>query len=197
MRMNRTLVAASVAGIVTGVAGAIWSVQAASGDPPTDRPRSTFSASEARSFRGFALYDAGPSALGLPRVAVLRRDQGPANYVSFVYGDCAATDDSGCAPPAEIQVWPACARNLSLYERSEGLRHERTTVRGAPAALFEGGRRLEVQTGGSTVVVFGRTHAQVLELGSLLRGVNVSLEPGNRLPPPVDGAVAGRLECGP
>ena len=82
---------------------------------------------------------------------MLRRSD-TADFVSFVYGDCTADDDMGCAPPLEIQVWPACRRHLALYGSSPlGPTVERTTVRGVPAAVVDGGTRLELQTGRSTV----------------------------------------------
>jgi hypothetical protein len=68
-------------------------------------PRSSFSLGEARAFDEFPLYSAGADVDGLPLTAVLRRD-GTASFVSFVYGDCVASGDSGCAPPAEVQLWP-------------------------------------------------------------------------------------------
>ena len=54
---------------------------------------------------------AGDNVDGLSLTAVVRG--GDAGYVSFVYGDCEAADDAGCAPPAEVQVWPACLRHLA------------------------------------------------------------------------------------
>ncbi len=72
------------------------------------------SAAASRSFD--PLYSAGDRVDGLPLAAVLRRDDA-AEFVSFVYGDCVAGDDAGCAPPAEIQVWPACRRNLGAVRR--------------------------------------------------------------------------------
>ena len=45
------------------------------------------------------LYNAGERVDGLPLAAVLRRED-TAEFVSFIYGDCVAGDDAGCAPPA-------------------------------------------------------------------------------------------------
>jgi hypothetical protein len=196
MSMRTAVLLAALAALAAAVGGSVWRVQAAAGDQPGDAPKSTFSVAEAQSFSRFPLYDAGPLALGLRRVAVLRRDDGPADYVSFVYGDCAAQDGTGCAPPAEIQVWPACVRNLSLYREPDTPSGEQAAVRGVPAAFFEEGRRLELQTGRATVVVFARSRGDALELAGLLRGVNVTVGPGQRLPRPTEGSVAGRLECG-
>ena len=82
---------------------------------------SFFDVPQALAFHEFPLYDAGDRVDGLPLVAVLRRDD-TADFVSFVYGDCTAGDDEGCAPPAEVQVWPACRRNLRLNPKKRRLR---------------------------------------------------------------------------
>ncbi|MEA2275798.1 MAG: hypothetical protein QOC78_758 [Solirubrobacteraceae bacterium] len=34
----------------------------------------------------------------------------PTRYRSRVYGTCSSGEDTGCAPPLEIQNWPECAR---------------------------------------------------------------------------------------
>ena len=133
---------------------------------------------------------------GLPLVAVLRRDD-TADYVSFVYGDCVPrAPDSGCAPPVEIQVWPACRRNLGLYEAStsRSVSLETTAFRGVPAALLDGGGRLELQTGTSTVVVFAGTRDRAHRVGASLRPLG-SGSISQTLPPPVAGALEGALRC--
>jgi hypothetical protein len=160
-------------------------------------PKSTFSLDRARSFTEFPVYSAGSAVDGLPLVAVLRRDD-TANYVSFVYGECDATNETGCAPPAEVQVWPACGRNPSLYAGPRAPVSPvptPTTVRGVPAAFFEDGARLEIQTGASTVVVFGESRERVLRVADALRGVNVDVLPGSTLPAPAPGALDGTLRC--
>jgi hypothetical protein len=166
------------------------------GDDPSQAPKSTFSVKQAGVFGEFPLYNAGLAVDGLPLVAVLRRTEG-ANYVSFIYGDCQATGETGCAPPAEIQVWPACLRNPSLYQSKlpGGPTFEETTVRGVPAASFEDGQRLELQTGISTVVIFGRSPEDVLRVADALRGVNVPVGPGEPLPAPASGAERGAVPC--
>lgn len=154
-----------------------------------------FDLSSARAFAVFPLYDAGEMVDGLPLTAVLRRDD-TADFVSFVYGDCVARDDEGCAPPLEIQVWPACKRNLGLYGPSVpgALVPERTTVRGVPAAFRNDGNWLELQTGRSTVVVFGRSRSQVLRVAAALRPVGKP--PSSALlPAPEPGAAVGAVPC--
>lgn len=154
-----------------------------------------FDLEQARAFREFPLYDGGGQVDGLPLVAVLRRDDS-ANFVSFVYGDCVARDDEGCAPPVEVQVWPACRRHLGLYDSSlPGTpAPERTQVRGVPGAFFEDGQRLELQTGPSTVVVFASSRDRVLRVASALRRVGGRTS-GGALPAPEPGALVGDPRC--
>ena len=163
-----------------------------------DGPRSTFSLDQAREFSQFPLYYAGESVDGVPLVAVLRRSDS-ANYVSFIYGECSASGDMGCAPPGEVQVWPACVRNPARYDRNRSPISPTsvpTSVRGVPAAVFEDGHRLEIQTGAATVVVFGETPSYVTALADALRGVNNPVGPEDGLPMPAAGALEGSLECG-
>jgi hypothetical protein len=153
------------------------------------------SAGGARSVASPLLY-AGDAVDGLPLTAVLRPDE-TAGYVAFVHGDCVASDDAGCAPPAEIQVWPACRRHLGLYERAPpaGPVVERAVVRGVPAAFVDGGARIELQTGRSTVVVFASSRARALRIAEALRSIDGSVPAGLPLPEPVSGALDGTAPC--
>jgi hypothetical protein len=160
-------------------------------------PRSSFSLAQARAFDEFRLFSAGLAVDGLPLRAVLRRDDA-ASYVSFVYGDCDAEDDAGCAPPAEVQVWPVCRRSLAPYDGNtvRSLAPERVVPRGVPAAFFDGGTRLELETGRSHVVVFARTRAQVLEIVAELEAVDGSIAAGSPLPRPAVGlGEGGAMGC--
>lgn len=198
MARRRILVTAGVVGLVAAAAALGFATLASTGVAGARQapPRGTFDLTRAEAFTGFPLYSAGASVDGYALTAVLRRNDA-ADYVSFVYGDCVVESDTGCAPPVEIQVWPACKRHFALYETGlAGLPSgERTTVRGAPAALFDGGRRLELQTGRATVVVFAGSLAATLRVASALRGVNVATQAAASLPPAADGAVEGRLRC--
>jgi hypothetical protein len=127
---------------------------------------------QARAFEEFPLVYAGERVDGLPLVAIVRRDD-TADYVSFVYGDCRPPSaEGGCAPPAEIQVWPAGRRNLGSYDVSRGGSvAEPTTIRGSPAAFFDAGTRLELYTAQVTVVVFARSRERVGRIADALRCV--------------------------
>jgi hypothetical protein len=179
---------------VTLVALGIVLVVGGSGPASDARPSPGAGSSSMQGAAAFPLYDAGDGVDGLPLVTVLRR-QDAADFVSFVYGDCTAGDDAGCAPPAEVQVWPACRRYLSLYDSSlPGVPvPERATVRGVPAAFLDGDR-LELQTGRSTVVVFGDSRARILRIAAALRPVG-ERAPRGLLPPPERGALDGTLDC--
>ena len=153
-----------------------------------------FDLERAWGFAEYPLYAAGDRVDGLPLTAVLRRDD-TADFVSFVYGDCVARDDQGCAPPVEIQVWPACKRNLGLYTSPVPGTPvpQRRTVRGVPAAFVDDDR-LELQTGSSTVVVFAGSRARLLRVAAALRPLGArSASPP--LPAPEAGEVAGTFRC--
>ena len=127
---------------------------------------------EARTFQEFPLVYAGERVDGLPLVAIVRRND-TADFVSFVYGDCRpSTVDGGCAPPAEIQVWPNDRRNAGSYAASPGPpASERATIRGSPAAFFHDGTRLELYIPRVTVIVFGRSRARSEAIAGALRCV--------------------------
>lgn len=166
------------------------------------------SLAEAETFDGFALYSVGVSFEGVPLTAIHRRLDAPdsdmpadarprgANWVSFLYASgCEPAEDHGlaCKELLEVQVWPACERNLSVYP--PGLA-ETASVRGVPAATFEDGRRLEVYTGDATVVIFGEDVGQVSRAAKTLEPVNgAPLEAGAGLPAPFPGALEGKLVC--
>jgi hypothetical protein len=144
----------------------------------------------------FRLYNAGDRVDGLPLIALLQRDD-TARYVSFVYGDCTPGDDAGCASPAEIQVWPACRRNLALYEGSQanGPVVERSTIRGVPAVALDDRTHLELQTGRSTVVVFADSSSRALRVARALRSLDGSVPVGASLPQPAPGALEDKPTC--
>ena len=127
---------------------------------------------QARSFDEFPLVYAGEQVEGLPLVAIARRDD-TADYVSFVYGDCRPPPlEGGCAPPAEIQVWPAGRRSLASYDGSPGASTpDLTWIRGSPAAFFDAGTRLELYTEQVTVVLFARSRERLGKIAGALRCV--------------------------
>ena len=195
--MRNKIVILTVAAAVAAVLGFAVVHVSMAGGPPDTSPKSTFSVAAARAFDQFPVFSAGPRLDDLPLTAVLRRSDRRADYVSFIYGDCEPRDDVGCAPPVEIQTWPACKRHLALYGggRSGAPSRRETTVRGAPAAVFADAR-LELQTGASTVVVFAAGEEKALAVARELRGVNVDVPAPAELPAPAAGAVAGKLSCG-
>ena len=151
---------------------------------------------DARAFDEFPLYFAGERVDGLPLVAILRRSD-TANYVSFVYGDCTPlASDHGCAPPAEVQVWPGCSRPAGLYDEAApgAPAPERAKIRGVPVASFEDGTRLELYPRGLTIVVFARSREDARRLAEALRSVKQPTRGGD-LPAPERGGSEGVGSC--
>lgn len=174
-------------------------------NPMVAAPKSTFSLAAAREFSAFPLFSLGAEFEGIPLVAVLRRvdtttDRAEpirANYVSFIYGTCDPYPD-GCAPPLEVQIWPACVRNPNVISYVGIGQPQTTTIRGVPAVYVDpgdGGGRLELTTGSSTVVLFGSSREQLERAARALRGVNVDVPMGSPLPVPGLGAAEGALTC--
>lgn len=114
----------------------------------------------------FEVFSAGPAVDGLKMTDVVRRcdaaapvDEAPANRITYVYGDCEITEGAtGCAPPLEVQTWPACQRNKAEYSfGGEPLPSRDLPSRGGAEVVefdFELERRIEIYTGSSTIVVF-------------------------------------------
>jgi hypothetical protein len=161
-----------------------------SSNEPAQATEGNFSIEQAEGFSEFSLYAPGDSFEDLPLTAVLRRfdseeQSAPvrANFVGFLYGSCQPGPDSGCTVPLDVQVWAACERNPSVYSpvlTSEGP----VTVRGVPAYFYEDGRRLELSTGTSTVVILARDREQALGAAAALKGINNPTAVGEDLPAP-------------
>lgn len=169
----------------------------------------------ARAFSEYALYWLNESFRGLPLTGIARqnsdptplpagvRQVGPApgriDNVTFLYGTCDPGESGSCQIPLQIQVWPACQRNLDDYmlNEFEPLPHQRLTVRGVPAAQFDD--RLELYSGEVTVVIFGEDATVERAAATALAQANGPrvISAGETLPAPVDGALEGEIAgCG-
>jgi hypothetical protein len=174
--------------------------------------RSNFTPQTVRDFAGFSLYSLGTRFEDVPLTAIVRIDQKPTlkarggfgipdnrpNHVTFIYGTCGG----GCVPPLQVQVWPACDRTLQDYYYNvpgggPSRPYELVTVRSVPAARFSG--MLEIYSGTVTIVIFGESAAQQERAAENLVSANIlagNVSAGDPLPPPVPGAMKGKLRCG-
>lgn len=130
---------------------------------------------------------------------LVRRDD-----VTYLYGECpratgaASTVEGGCLPPLEVQSTPLCEKHARLYSDRE---HRATIIKGAPAAIFDGGRVLEIYTAQTTVTIYGQRPELVLRAAAALRlaaprnipsgvqplyGLSPASEPVARALPPAD-----------
>jgi hypothetical protein len=172
------------------------------GGSSTVHPKGNYSVSEASSYKGFPVFYPGESINGHRLSAVSRDPLGPMRKnqesVLFMYGTCEipAGADGGCSLPVSVSNEPACSRNLAMYGGALAAKPQMTRVRGTTAAFFEGGSRLEIQTGTTTVVIFAFSKREALSVARNLRGLNVPISASDRLPVPAPGAVEGTLPCG-
>lgn len=126
-----------------------------------------------RTFAGFKLTSQRDLCIpGAPAGATVASGPSEAiGYVSLVYGSCTPTSSDGCVPPLNVQSWPECARDPNSFRPSDrrAAKLEATlnpskpiripTAPWMPAREFEGGRRLEIYSGETTIVVFAaNTH---------------------------------------
>lgn len=207
---------AMVLALTPGAGGEPAPPQAASSTPPRDVSLESCDAN-------FDTYQLGPSFQGLELAAqpirqcsdpqpvatesaggkVDPESLGRNHSVTWVYGDCAATSDMGCAPPLQVQTWPACERSPADYTFGEP-EHERRLeptetfeVRGVPARFY-GDERLELSAGVTTIVLFGSSKKLLLDAASSLstaKGAPDQVSADDPLPAPVKGAQDGTLAC--
>ncbi len=129
--------------------------------------------------------------------SMLSRTRGNASAgmdVTFLYGGCQPISGT-CVPPVQVQAWNSCERYESLYDI---LPDEKIRIRGASAAFYEDYTRLEIQSGRTTIVIFGahrHNRGGLIEVAGGLQSVDGSVSPGETLPPPVPGARTGLLPC--
>jgi hypothetical protein len=127
---------------------------------------------------GLPKYDLGPEFEGLPASHAYRRcdpqgrPSGRANFHATIYGDCVIeAGQQACAPPLEVQTFPACERpgDYRFGPGNAPMPREETRIAGRDAAIFAEGGRVEVYTKTATVVLFGDDLAQLRRAAAQIR----------------------------
>lgn len=153
-----------------------------SDDPDAVSPRGNWSVEEATSFAEFPVFWAGEEYLGVPLEAIIRANYVSAvrpeftsveDSVSFLYGSCAPpkSGDGGCPNPYQIIVQPACVLPPGFAERS--LIDVETTVRGAPAEIFQDGH-LILWTQDVAITIYAPDRAETLAIADKIVPLNSS-----------------------
>jgi hypothetical protein len=156
-------------------------------------------------FGEYPIYWLGPTygklrltGISIERVNVVNRTHTKilrthSHSVLFTYGTCSTPPDGeSCAPPLDVQNWPACGRSPTVYHLRLPFPDD---VRGAPAAGF--GDREEIWTGTSDVVIFF-SHSRRAVADSLRSANHVThVKPGQKLPPAAPAPLSGKLRCKP
>jgi hypothetical protein len=166
----------------------------------------------------FEIFSAGPSVAGVPLAGFKRRcggttpaEEPPANFTNYFYGHCKIAEGAtGCAPPLQIQTWPACQRALGDYTfEGKPMPYRRLPSRSGAEVVeiqFEYGPRIEIYTKSSTIVIFAEnpdlgekalTQLRSQEIGNppATQADELKGEPEQSLEPPTDGATEGELQC--
>jgi hypothetical protein len=137
--------------------------------------------SAAKRFGDYPLFYLGKSFQGEPLTEVPQ-----SGLNSFIYGDCEAKSDSGCAPPIELQQNSICDLN-PLYVRTKGLRvappqdGPYRRMRGTLAHRVDG---MVVYAGSAAVKIYTNADHPTREIVAALRPVNGPAKLGHDLPPP-------------
>jgi hypothetical protein len=175
-RLSRQL-AALVGAVVTLVAAGC-----ATRHPP---PLSSAALAEAQTFPYFPVYWVGRGFHGEPLTAVDGRNTYNSGVgESLYYGDCVTQKGilKGGSCPLPLQV------TTLFYQRHANTslgRQYNVLIRGVPAAIFDGGRSIQLYTGQVAVNVFSDTLEHALMAAALLRPVNAPGSAHGPLPAPV------------
>ena len=70
-------------------------------------------------------------------------------------------------------------------------------VRGAPVLQNQGAGAFEIYTGSTTIVIYANDWRAATRAARQLRSLDGGIAPNSPLPPPVRGALEGRLRCRP
>ena len=150
----------------------------------------------ARAFRGFGLFWVGPRLAELYLADVFtdttRGPGGRATTHTLVYRNCRLEREGSGCEGFQVQLWPACARVPADVDLPA---NGRVRVRGVHGVFFEGGNRLEIVTGKTTVVVFAPGRRAALRAVRALRGLNVRIGVREKLPRPAPGVLRRANRC--
>jgi hypothetical protein len=109
-------------------------------------------------------------------------------------------------PPIEVQSTPLCEQQAGLYPDREA---RWATIKGVPAAAFDGGRILEIYTADTTITIYGQRPELVQRAAGALKhaapgnipagiqplyALTPGLEVAVRALPPPDPAVLARTD---
>ncbi len=136
-------------------------------------------------------------------VPFTRNDQ-----VSYSYGDChPAGNGQSCVDPIEVQSAPLCERHAAIYSAEPNpddtpYQHTDLTIRGVPAASYDGGTTVEIYTADTTITIMGQDPPQVMRFASAVGPAPASDVPDHAtvfttLPSGVPGVGAGLPDLPP
>jgi hypothetical protein len=150
-----------------------------------------------KQFRTFPLYWVG-GRFERWKLTTIDGLNGPAQFVTFVYGTCTPHDgdEPSCTPPLQIQVSPLC-HQLAAVARAPIWKRRR--IRGAPVGtidsapvLFTAGAQVKVYRGEGS-----DPGAAIRALGGIrsINDVPPVIHEKSAIPAPPESVLAGRRPC--
>jgi hypothetical protein len=145
----------------------------------------------------FDVFHVGPEFEGLAMTEAVRQhvatdpefpQLGRRDDVTYLYGECPREQGAaarvearaprwlptcvgGCVPPLEVSSSPLCQKHVGLYLDPDvgAWEYESRSIKGVPAASFDGGRILEIYTANTTITIYGQDPELVLRAAVALR----------------------------
>lgn len=130
------------------------------------------------------------------------------NFVQLSYGKCFSADEGGCSYDLVVYNRPSCEEPHNLFHVLAGPPdagpepHKHTTLRGVPAAIFNGGRGIQLYTNYTTIAINAPSRKVAMRVVRELRPVKGSFDAehagGKNFPRPttaVGTSRATRVAC--
>lgn len=147
----------------------------------------------------FDVFHVGPEFEGLAMTEAVREhvatdpefpQLGRRDDVTYLYGECPREQGAraearaprwlstwlpmcvgGCVPPLEVSSAPLCQKHVGLYLDPDvgAWEYESRTIKGVPAASFDGGRILEIYTATTTITIYGQEAELAFRAAAALR----------------------------
>jgi hypothetical protein len=125
----------------------------------------------------YPVYWLGGAFHGLPIISVARD---PSEAYAIKYGNCIQGGENVCVTPLEVVTSPD-----NSFRPGGATPQRRISVRGVASTAAQGGRTIEVSTGGVVVDVYADSPALARAAAAAMVSINAVQLPGTPLPRPL------------